>query len=92
MNLVTLTIAVYVALTTACGVSLWMFLAARRDLRRIRKTGELAAEQLHAAVAELSNAGFDAAAISRKLDAPLGDVRLALEIDRLQRTTTFAAA
>lgn len=95
MTLTWLTILVYLALTAASGASLWLFLGARRELRRLRRNPGLAGKpDLAQEVLRLRSAGLDAARIARKLRVPPGEIRfvLALEQQRAQRTTTLAAA
>ena len=96
MDTQTLTILVYLALTTASGLSLWLFLTARREVRRLKKGNSigLPANEMLSEVLRLRSAGLDASRIARKLGVPPGEIQfvLALESERSQRTTTFAAA
>lgn len=95
MNTTSLTILVYLALTGACGVSLWLFIAARRELHRLRR-GDSAkpSPSLAQEVLRLRSAGLDATRIACKLGVAPAEVRFLLDLEqaRDQRTTTLAAA
>jgi hypothetical protein len=92
MDNISLTAIVYLGLTAACATSVWLFLAARRDLRRLRKAqgGSAVAPE----VARLRSAGLDARRIAQRLGLPAAEIRLLIELEqqRSQRTTTLAAA
>lgn len=90
-----LAICIYVALTAACAVSLWLFLGARRELHRLRRdTPSAQRPGLVEEVLRLRSAGLDAARIAKQVRAAPAEVRFLLELERerAQRTTTLAAA
>jgi hypothetical protein len=95
MGTATLAICIYLALTAACAVSLWLFLSARRELNRLRRgTHSTQRPGLIEEVLRLRSAGLDAARIAKQVRASPAEVRFILDLEqaRAQRTTTLAAA
>lgn len=98
MTTLYLTLGVYAALAIACGIAVWLYLCAQREVRSLRTGAATSAGaplmKLRSRARDLSRQGVTTANIAGRLDLPLAEVELIIEAENraAQRTTTLATA